>query len=282
MMKQTSPETSADWNSHARASASERWRQQSAAMGRKVTEAIVLEAAVQPGEAVLDVACGTGEPAISLASLVGESGSVTGIDISAEPLKTANERATGRGLKNASFLQADVHNLPFPDATFDCITSRLGVMFFADLPRALGELHRVLKPGGRMAILAWGPMKQPYFEATIGTLLQEIPGSQIPVSACGMFKFGDPQVLGEAAGKAGFVDIKARLATVPWNWPGSAEELWSYFQDVTVPFRALLQQIPEKRRGAIDAAVCGAIDRYKRYDAIEFPAQVTLVSASKR
>ena len=281
MTKNTLPETQADWNSHARASASQRWRQQSAAMGRKVTEAIVLEAAVQPGETVLDVACGTGEPAISLASLVGESGSVTGIDISTEPLKTANERAIVRGLKNTRFFQADVHNLPFPDATFDCITSRLGVMFFADLPRALGELHRVLKPGGRMAILAWGPMKQPYFETMIGTLLQTIPGAEVPVAACAMFKFGDPQVLGEAASKAGFVDVKARLASVPWNWPGTAAELWSYFQDVTVPFRALIEKIPEERRSEIDAAVCKAIERYKRYDAIEFTAQVTIVSARK-
>ena len=132
-----------------------------------------------------------------------------------------------------------------------------------------------------MVILAWGPMKQPYFETTIGTVLQKLPGAEVPIAACAMFKFGDPEVLAEAVAKAGFVDTEARPETVPWTWPGSAEEVWSYFQDVTVPFRELLQKIPENRRAEINAAVCLAIDRYRRYDAIEFTAQISMMQARK-
>ena len=86
------------------------------------------------------------------------------------PLEVARARARQRGLDNVEYLQGDVHALPFADGSFDRVTSRLGVMFFADLAKALGELHRVLKPGGKIALLAWGAIEQPYFESTIGTV----------------------------------------------------------------------------------------------------------------
>ncbi len=96
---------SPDWNSFARKQAGERWRKQSAAMGRGLTELVVREAAVEPGMNVLDVACGSGEPAISIASQLNNAGQVIGVDISAEPLAVARERATQRKL-DKRFLSA--------------------------------------------------------------------------------------------------------------------------------------------------------------------------------
>jgi ubiquinone/menaquinone biosynthesis C-methylase UbiE len=158
----------ADWNSFGRANASQKWRRQSAAMGNDMTQAIVEAASVQPGMRVLDIACGTGEPAISLAALLAGGGDVVGVDISPAPLKIAEDRAAQRGLANIIFQQADAHHLPFAESSFDCITSRLGVMFFSDLPRALSEMHRVLKPAGKAILLVWGPMDQPYFKRLLG------------------------------------------------------------------------------------------------------------------
>jgi ubiquinone/menaquinone biosynthesis C-methylase UbiE len=270
-----------DWNSFARANASQLWRQQSAYMGKHVTETIVNEAAVHAGERVLDVACGTGEPAISLATLLRDSGTVVGADISTEPLKIAADRASTRGLTNTEFLQADIHNLPFADAEFDCVTSRFGVMFFADLPRALTEIHRVLKPGGRIALLAWGPMEQPYFQTTIGRLQELVPGAELPASGRAMFKFGDPNVLATAAAAAGFTSINARLQTVPWTWPGTSADVWAYFREVTAPFKALFHAVPESRCEEIDNAVCQAISRYESNEQVEFTATITLLSARK-
>lgn len=160
------------WDSFARLNAGDRFKKQSAEMGTAVTEAIVEAAAVTPGIRALDVACGSGEPAISIATLLKGSGQVVGLDMAAGPLEVARERARKRGLDNVEFVQGDVHALQFEDESFDRVTSRLGVMFFADLRKALGELHRVLKPGGRVALLAWGAMEQPYFDATIGTVLR--------------------------------------------------------------------------------------------------------------
>src|SRR5260221_2086470 len=91
---------SPDWNSLSRAHASQKWRKQSASMGRDMTQAIVEAAHVSPGMNILDVACGSGEPAISLATLLEGNGDVLGVDISTEPLKIAEERAAQRGLHN--------------------------------------------------------------------------------------------------------------------------------------------------------------------------------------
>ncbi|HLK07914.1 MAG TPA: methyltransferase domain-containing protein [Candidatus Angelobacter sp.] len=271
----------ADWNSFGRANASQKWRRQSAAMGNDMTRAIVAAAQVQTGMRVLDIACGTGEPAISLATDLAGGGEVVGIDISPAPLKIAAERATQRSLSNVTFQQADAHHLPFADSSFDCITSRLGVMFFSDLPRALGEMRRVLKPEGRAILLVWGPMNQPYFQTTIGTVLHMLPSVVTPESGQKMFALGEKGVLSQALRLAGFSQVKEELVTVPWTWMGTPEEVWEYFQDVTVPFASLIQSIPADRRDEIDAEVVKAISQYYDGASIKFTATVNIAVAVK-
>jgi SAM-dependent methyltransferase len=274
------PANSTDWNSFGRANASQKWRRHSAALGCDMTRAIVEAAQVGPGMRVLDIACGTGEPAISLASLVG-NGEVVGVDLSPEPLKIAAQRSAQRGLTNVSFRQADAHHLSFPDNTFDRITSRLGVMFFSDLPQAIVEMHRVLKPGGKAALLVWGPMDQPYFATTIGTVLRMLPGATVPESGRKMFALGQGGVLTQTLKQAGFPSVEERAVIVPWTWPGTPEEVWEYFQDVTVPFAPLLQSIPAERRAEIDAEVLRSIARYYDGASIKFTATVNIAVAVK-
>ena len=275
------PQAQADWNSFARAQASRKWRRQSAAMGSAFTQAIVAAARVSPGMNVLDVACGTGEPAISIATLLKGTGDVTGIDISPGPLGTAKERAAQRGLSNTCFQQADVHQLPFPDNGFDLVTSRLGVMFFADLPRALREIHRVLRPGGRVALLAWGRMDQPYFHTTVGTILKALPKAVLPDEAKAMFAFGQPGVLAQALREAGFAKVEETFPVLPWTWPGPPEEVWEYFQEVTVPFAPLLKSIPPERRAELDTEVLAAIARLYDGSEIRFTASANISCAAK-
>jgi len=267
------------WDTFARVNAAKQWRRQSAAMGRQMTEAIVAEARVEPGMRVLDVACGTGEPAISLASLLKGSGLVVGSDVSSQPLQMAAQRARERGLRNVCFQQADVHYLPLADATFDRVTSRLGVMFFSDLGRALAEVRRVLKPSGHVTLLAWGPRQQPYFESTIGVILRSVPGSALPRSGEQMFRFGEAGVLAGGLAEAGFFGIEEQFRVVPWNWPGTPEEVWEYFQEVTVPFRPLIDAIPTDQRATVNTEVLAAIRRYYDGTQVNFTATICLVSA---
>ncbi|MGC1371418.1 MAG: methyltransferase domain-containing protein [Candidatus Sulfotelmatobacter sp.] len=145
---------------------------------------------------ILDLASGTGEPAISLAMRVGAQGKVTALDLSAELLETANRRAAERGLENFITQQADAHSLPFPDNSFDLATSRFGVMFFGDIAVALRELHRVLRSGARACFLAWGPFDQPYWQSTMGVVHRHVGG---PILAPGgPFRFSAPGSLSDS------------------------------------------------------------------------------------
>src|SRR5438445_12558809 len=149
------------WGASYRLIAAEKWKAKSAAMGRAVTEALVERAAPKPGMKVLDLASGTGEPAITLASRVGPEGHVTALDLSAELLEIADERARERGLTNFSTRQAEAQDFAFPGRSFALATSRFGVMFFADCGKALREVHGVLTPIARACFVAWGTCGSP-------------------------------------------------------------------------------------------------------------------------
>jgi ubiquinone/menaquinone biosynthesis C-methylase UbiE len=267
------------WDSFARLSAGERFRQQSAEMGADATRMLVEAARIVPGLRVLDVACGSGEPSISIAELLRGTGSVIGMDTAAAPLELARERARARGLENVEFQQGDVHSIPFADAGFDRVTSRMGVMFFADLLTALRELRRVLRPGGRVILLTWGPMKQPYFEATVGILRRLHPELEVPLEARAMFKFGEAGTLGRALREAGFSKVHEELIRPRWDWHGTPEELWEYFRGVTVPFRPLLEELEDDAEDS--RAVLGAL--HERFDGeyVRFEAQMVLATAEK-
>lgn len=257
--------------------AAKRWERPSAEMGRAATDAIVDLAQPRPGLRVLDVASGTGAPALQLARRVVPDGHVTATDRSPEPLNIAAERARERGLTNISFKVADVHKLPFEDAGFDLVTSRLGVMFFADFPRALSEIRRVLKPGGRVALLAWGPLDQPYFNST-GVIVMRHTGATLPAAAHQIVKFGERGTLSAALTAAGFHEVKEELRTVPWVWTSTIEDLWEYFQAATVPFRSLFDQIRPEQREPITRDVCAAFARYWDGEKVNLTADFVLAS----
>lgn len=118
-----------------------------------VGERVVGAAAVNPGEAVLDVACGSGNAAIR-AAMAG--GRVTGLDITPELFDAGRRRAAAAGVE-VEFVEGDAQELPFEDASFDVVVSTFGCMFAPDHRRTAQGIARVLRPGGRMAIASWNP-----------------------------------------------------------------------------------------------------------------------------
>ena len=271
------PPGASDWATYARMDAANRWERPSAEMGRGATEAIVDLAQPRPGIRALDVASGTGAPALQIARAIGPTGLVTATDLSPEPLKIAAERARQRGLTNIRFETADVHQLKYPDESFDLVTSRLGVMIFSDLPRALAEMRRVLKPGGRIALLAWGPMEQPYFQST-GAIVMRHTGAPLPDSAKQTFKFGERGTLSAALTAAGFRNVNEELRSVPWVWLGPIADLWEYYQAVTIPFRPLLQQIRPAQMELITRDVHAAFAKYWDGEKVNMTADFVLAA----
>jgi len=266
------------WDSSYRLVAAEKWKAKSAAMGRAVTEALVEYAAPRAGMCVLDLACGTGEPGISLAERVAPEGRVTGVDLSAELLKLAAERAKNRNLQNFSTQHADAHKLPFPDHGFDLATCRFGVMFFNDARRALGELRRVLKPRARACFAAWGSFEQPYWQCTMKIAHQHAGGSMLEPGGADPFRFSKAGSLSEALRAAGFGEVDESLRELPWTWPGRAEEVFEYVCAVSAPFRPMLERIPAKAWPLVVAEAKAAIEQYRARDEIRFGARIVLAS----
>ena len=275
------PEAGPDWGNHYGLVASEKWKAKSAAMGTPATEALVEYAAPVPGMRVLDLASGTGEPAITLATRVGPEGSATALDLSQDLLEIAERRARSRGLKNFSTQKGDAHSLPFPDNTFDLGTSRFGVMFFRDPKKALSELRRVLRSGARACFLAWGPFDQPYWKSMMGVVHRHVAGPLLPPDGPNPFRFAEPGSLSEVLRLSGFETVEERTVTLPWAWPGPPDEVWQQMKAVAVPFRPLLDRVPAERWPEIDAEVSREVARYFDGEKIAFGAEVILASGRK-
>lgn len=275
------PEAEPGWGSQYRLVASEKWKAKSAAMGQPVTDALVNYAQPSPGMRVLDLASGTGEPAITLATRVGSEGHVTALDLSPELLEIAEKRARSRGLANFTAQQADAHSLSFPDNTFDLATSRFGVMFFRDPELALGELRRVLRPGARACFLAWGSFDQPYWDSMMGVVHRHLGGPLLEPGGPDPFRFSEAGSLSSVLWRAGFVDVEEETKTLPWVWPGRPEEVWEQNRSVAVPFRPMLDRVPPDQWPQIHAKVHQAVAKYWDGEKIAFGAQVVLASGMR-
>ena len=169
-------------------------------------------AAVRDGDRVLDAACGTGD--LAIADLERGAGKVTGLDFSERMLERARRKDS-----RIEWVQGDMLALPFADATFDAATVGFGVRNVADLPLALAELRRVLRPGGRLAILeitqprgALKPFFSLWFDRVVPLLGKVLPGGSaytyLPAS---VKRFPPAEGLAGLMREHGFGDVRFRL-----------------------------------------------------------------------
>jgi SAM-dependent methyltransferase len=250
-------------------------------MGRDATEALVAYAAPQANMRILDLASGTGEPAITIATRIAPSGHVTAFDLSADLLAIAADRAGSRGLTNITVQQGDAQQLPFPDEQFDLATSRFGVMFFADTQRALRELLRVLKRGARACFAVWGPKEQPYFDSTIGVVHRRVGGPLLDSDGPDPFRFSRSRSLSKALRQSGFSSVQEETRTVAWTWRGPPEEAWEQQRAIATPFLPLFSRTSAEEWPKINNEVHAAVRRFERNGAIEFTATIILASGTK-
>jgi len=208
-------------------------------------------ARVRPGMAVLDLASGSGQPALTIARHVAP-GTVTATDLSKAMLSVVADNARSEGIGNVETKVADGQSLPFPDATFDLVTSRFGVMFFADTPRALGEIRRVLKKGGRAAIMVWGaPEPGSQFGTMVLPYTKRLAVKPDP-DGPGPMRFAEPGKLRTLVEAAGFRDVKEEILRIPSPFRGTPQEFFASMMDIAVPFRMAVASLSEEDRRAAE------------------------------
>src|SRR3954451_10704810 len=153
--------------------------------GSTITEAMLTATGPAPGDRVLELACGPGSVGLAAAPAVGPSGEVVLSDVAEEMVAVAAARAAALDLTNVASRVLDIEDIAEPDDAFDVVVCREGLMFALDPARATSEIHRVLRPGGRLAIAVWGPPgENPWlslvFEALTAQLGVPIPPPGIP------------------------------------------------------------------------------------------------------
>ena len=271
-----------EWSDPATVAGWRRWFPQMLAQFQAGTDLLLKAAAVEPGMHVLDLASGSGDPALALAAAVGPTGRLTATDASSDMVALGEENGRARGLTNITFQRVDAHALPFPDQHFDRVTSKLGVMYFVDCGQTLREVRRVLKPDGRIALLAWGPPDQsPYIQAALGPILGRAQLPPPPPDAPQPFRFARHGALTAELEQAGFRQVLEATHVIPLSWPGPPEELWQHLYDIAAPFRPVVDGLdPDDREWAIGEVLAG-LRRYYDGERTTTPAAVVIASATR-
>ncbi len=267
-----------EWTGDRTVAAWRKWHAQIATFTHGATEAIIEAAHLRPGMRVLDLASGVGDPALSIAKEVAPSGRVTATDLGPGMMSLAEELARKKGLTNIDFREANAESLPFADKSYDVLTCRFGVMFFPDLPKALCECFRVLKPLGRAVFVAWGKKGQPFFTTTAGIVLKHVPVPPPPPDpdAPSLFMFGDRDRLRRALEAAGFSNVHEEDRIVAGRWASSVEEYWEQFTEVAAPFRPLIDQLTPEKKDQAKAEILAALKKFWSGKELNMPLEIVI------
>jgi len=272
-----------EWTGDRTVAAWRKWHARIATFTRGATEAILEGAHLRPGMRVLDLASGVGDPALSIAEEVGSSGRVTATDLGPGMMSLAEELARKRGLTNIEFREASAEALPFPSESYDVLTCRFGIMFFPDLPKALRECLRVLKPGGRAAFVAWGKKEQPFFTTTAGVVLKHVPVPPPPPDPDGpsLFMFGERDRLRRALQAAGFNNVHEEDRIIAGRWPSSVEEYWEQVSEVAAPFRPLIEQLTPEKMAVAKSEILAALKRFWDGKELNMPLEIVIGTGTR-
>ena len=247
---------------------------------KPVADLVVDRAAFRPGERVIDVGCGSGATTVAFARKVAPSGRVLGVDVS-EPMLERARHAAPRDLP-IEFVRADATVYPFEPAGFDVLASRFGVMFFADPALSFANMHRALKPSGRLVFACWRePRENPFFMAPLQAAYKHVP--RLPQQAPedpGPFAFASEARVRRILDAAGFTGIEMEAC------PLSLDAAIGRGLDGAVqgaleigPVSRALDGQPEHLRTAAANSIREALTPFARGDAVLLPASVWIVTA---
>ena len=260
----------------------EKYRAVIVGMFAPVAQALIEDARIVRGSSVLDVATGPGEPALTVAEVVGPNGRVVGTDVAPEMVEAARRETARRKLRNARFEVAFTESLPFAPNSFDAVVSRFGVMFFPSPLECLRSMLRVLKPGGRIAIAVWYLAERNPFDYVVSRVVNRYvePAPPKP-GAPDMFRFAKPGDLLAILQSAGATSASERVLQFSIRAPMSAEEFWTLRSEMSEKLRTKLANLSAPQRAALDREAIEALREYSSENRISIPAEVLIVSGAK-
>ncbi len=269
-----------DWD--AAATGWKRWWQTLERGAQHVSDRMVELAELQPGQSVVDIATGIGEPAVTAARRVGPAGRVVAIDQAPAMLAIARERAQALKITNIDFREADAESLALEERDFDAVLCRWGLMFMPDLHAALGGMYRLLKPGGRLAVSVWSsPDKVPMISLA-GDTVRRLAGIPVPPpGAFDPFRLANTAILEDALGRAGFTGVRIERLANTFEF-ASAEAFTEFRRDVSAPFRTMLATKPPELQKEILDAVTASARAYAGSDGLVRVTNETICVSARR
>lgn len=237
-------------------------------------QALLEEVALAPGAEVLDVACGTGLVSLAAAAVVGASGHVLGTDISGQMVESATRHARQRGLEHAQFVRMDAEALALPAAGFDAALCALGLMYLPDPLRAVAELRRVLRPGGRLGLAVWGERARCGWAAVFPIVDAEVASDVCPL----FFQLGQVGALAQLCAQAGFGAIVERRLCTVLEYQDAEQACAAAF--IGGPVALAWSRFSEEVRARARARYLEAIEPWRHGRRYELPGEFVVVSAS--
>ena len=268
-----------DWNRVA--SAWEKWDRRLDENMAFINYRLVGDARLRPGQRVLDLGSGTGYPSVLAAQAVGQRGAVVGLDLAEEMLEAARRKAKALGLSNVTFRTADVTTLPFEAASFDAVISRFCLMFLPDIPKALGEITRVLKPGGYLAVAIWSAAeKNPYLRIpmdVVKTLIELPPPSPDQPGLFRLAKEGDLSGMVTRAGLQVLADDEV-TGHSPFD---SEDEYFTSLMEIAAPLQGLFAKLSTAQRQDAEREIKRAAGQFRRGSEVALSMAIRVVAARK-
>lgn len=264
---------SADWWSAGQAA-----RQQ---LYGAATETMLDLAGVQAGSRVIDVAAGTGESTLMAARRVGPKGHVLAADVSASMLNVAAEAASKAGLTNVETRVMNAENLELDANSFDAVISRIALMLFPNPGTALNRMRRVVKPGGRVAVMVYATLERNPYHAVFQETVRRL--GNIPWPAPGepwMFALGAPGVLEKLYHEAGFQDVSVHTAPIPRGFPSAAAAV-ANMKKAAGDLKELMTQLKQADREVAWAEIEEKFKKFEGPNGFEAPGEVLIAVGTK-
>ena len=249
--------------------------------GAALSQRMLELTAPRPGERVLELACGPGGPGFAAAGLVAPGGEVVVSDVVPQMTAIAAARAEALGLTNVTTRELDLERIDQPGGSYDVVLCREGLMLVADPARAAGEIRRVLRPGGRVALAVWGPRERnPWLGVVFDAVAEQIGAPVPPPGVPGPFSLEDSDRLAGLLSAAGLSDVVVGEFAVPLH-AASFEEWWDRALALAGPLAQRLAALPDEAARAIRERARKAISVYETPEGLEIPG-VALIAAGRR